>query len=54
MELKRKSILEDRTAFEKAGYRLPGFDHEQVLANTESRPEWVHFGAGNKIGRAHV
>lgn len=47
MELKRKSILEDRTAFEKAGYRLPGFDHEQVLANTESRPEWVHFGAGN-------
>ncbi len=47
MELSRKSIIEDRAAFEAAGYSLPEFDHAAVLDNTVSRPEWVHFGAGN-------
>ena len=47
MELTRKSINEDRDAFEKAGYRLPSFDYDAVKKNTDARPEWVHFGAGN-------
>ncbi|MCR5674228.1 MAG: mannitol dehydrogenase family protein [Lachnospiraceae bacterium] len=47
MELTRKSIKEDRAAFEAAGYRLPAFDFNAVKKNTDERPEWVHFGAGN-------
>ncbi|MCR4763254.1 MAG: mannitol dehydrogenase family protein [Lachnospiraceae bacterium] len=47
MKLTRASITNDRAAFEAAGYRLPAFDYDAVRANTESRPEWVHFGAGN-------
>ena len=47
MELTRKSINEDRAAFEKAGYWLPSFDYDAIKKNTDARPEWVHFGAGN-------
>ncbi|MCR5092935.1 MAG: mannitol dehydrogenase family protein [Lachnospiraceae bacterium] len=47
MELTRKSISEDRAAFESAGYALPVFDYDSVKKNTDVRPEWVHFGAGN-------
>ena len=39
--------LQDRTAWEKAGYKLPGFDREAVRINTMEHPFWVHFGAGN-------
>ena len=47
MELTRASLVSDRAAFEAAGYRLPTFDYDAVKANTDERPEWVHFGAGN-------
>ena len=47
MELTRRSITKDRAAFEAAGYRLPTFDYYAVKKNTDERPEWVHFGAGN-------
>ena len=47
MELTRASLGSDRAAFEAAGYRLPTFDYDAVKANTDERPEWVHFGAGN-------
>ena len=47
MELTRASITNDRAAFEAAGYKLPAFDYDKVKANTDERPEWVHFGAGN-------
>lgn len=39
--------LQDRTAWEKAGYRLPQFDREAVTAATKENPFWIHFGAGN-------
>lgn len=29
------------------GYKLFSYDHDQILKNTEKRPVWVHFGAGN-------
>ena len=34
-------------AWEKAGVRLPGFDWEEMCAETRRAPVWVHFGGGN-------
>lgn len=39
--------LKNRSAWEKAGYQLPAFDHEKVEAATKENPFWIHFGAGN-------
>lgn len=39
--------LKNRKIWEEKGFELPGFDREQVKKNTEERPAWVHFGAGN-------
>lgn len=39
--------LQDRPAWEKAGYKLPEFDREAVRKNTMENPFWIHFGAGN-------
>ncbi len=39
--------LKDRTAWEKAGVVLPGFDWKEMCQATEKAPVWVHFGAGN-------
>ncbi|EJW93771.1 fructuronate reductase, partial [gut metagenome] len=30
-----------------AGYRLPKFDREAMIAKTKANPVWIHFGAGN-------
>lgn len=38
-ELKNKDLWK--------GYKLFSFDHDKVAKNTEERPVWVHFGAGN-------
>ncbi len=47
MKLTLEGIKKDRDAFLAAGYRLPAFDYSQVAENTEKRPVWIHFGAGN-------
>ena len=47
MELTLNGIMNDRQAFEAAGYRLPSFDYEKVSAKTKAEPTWIHFGAGN-------
>ncbi|MDE7284471.1 MAG: mannitol dehydrogenase family protein [Lachnospiraceae bacterium] len=39
--------LQDRTAWEAAGFALPRFDREKVVENTKENPFWIHFGAGN-------
>ena len=39
--------IQDRRAWEAAGYALPQFDREAVREKTLSSPEWIHFGAGN-------
>ena len=41
------SSLRNSAAWEKAGVRLPAFDHAAMCAETEENPTWVHFGAGN-------
>ena len=47
MKLTLEGIKKDRDAFLAAGYRLPAFDYSQVAENTQKRPVWIHFGAGN-------
>lgn len=47
MELTLEGLQQDRKAFEEAGYHLPDFDYGKIAANTNSRPVWIHFGAGN-------
>lgn len=47
LRLSRNSIQEEQTAWAAAGVELPQFPYEQVAKNTELRPEWIHFGAGN-------
>ncbi|WP_070042665.1 mannitol dehydrogenase family protein [Robinsoniella peoriensis] len=42
-----KDGLQDRAAWEKAGYKLPEFDRETVRNKTMENPFWIHFGAGN-------
>lgn len=39
--------LQDRQAWKDAGFSLPEFDREQMIARTKENPIWVHFGAGN-------
>ncbi len=46
MKLDQKG-LQNREAWETAGYRLPRFDRVCVAAATRENPFWVHFGAGN-------
>lgn len=46
MELSKVG-LQDRAAWESAGYRLPRFDREAVEKATRENPFWVHFGSGN-------
>jgi fructuronate reductase len=47
LRLTRNSIREEQAAWSAAGVELPQFDYDQVAENTELRPEWIHFGAGN-------
>lgn len=47
MKLTNTGILENREAWEAAGYSLPAFDVEVVKKTTYENPEWIHFGAGN-------
>lgn len=39
--------LKDRAAWEAAGYALPQYDREAMIAETKAAPTWLHFGAGN-------
>lgn len=42
-----KEGLNDRIQWEQAGYALPRFDREKMIAATKENPFWIHFGAGN-------
>ncbi len=39
--------LQDKAAWEAAGYALPQYDRAAVIEATKANPEWIHFGAGN-------
>ena len=46
MELSAKG-LQNKEQWEAAGYKLPQYDREAVMAATKENPFWIHFGAGN-------
>ena len=39
--------LKTREEWENAGVALPKFDWKQMCEETEKKPVWLHFGAGN-------
>lgn len=39
--------LKDSVTWERAGFKLPKFNIEEVRENTKKAPNWIHFGAGN-------
>ncbi len=39
--------LQNREAWQKAGYSLPEFNRASVEQETKKHPRWIHFGAGN-------
>ena len=39
--------LKNAEAWEKAGYSLPKYDRDAMIAATRENPFWIHFGAGN-------
>ena len=43
MKLNNKG-LENKNAWEAAGYALPQYDREAVAARTKQNPFWIHFG----------
>ncbi|MCI5650579.1 MAG: mannitol dehydrogenase family protein [Fusicatenibacter sp.] len=48
MELKLNNAgLADAKAWADAGYAIPAYDREAMVARTKENPYWVHFGAGN-------
>lgn len=46
MKLNRDSI-KDAAAWNAIGISVPGYNVEEVAANTVKSPVWVHFGVGN-------
>ncbi|MFW6306254.1 MAG: mannitol dehydrogenase family protein [Bacillota bacterium] len=39
--------LKDEEQWNSAGIKLPEFDYDEISSNTDQKPTWVHFGAGN-------
>lgn len=42
-----RSLFAHRQAWQEAGIDVPDFDRAEILSETEKKPAWVHFGAGN-------
>lgn len=47
MKLSRRSIVQNKSEWEKLGYTLPEYNIDEMLKKTSENPIWVHFGAGN-------
>ncbi len=54
MKLTNESLVNDRAAWEAAGYHVPGFDRGAVTARTRQYPVWVHIGGGNLFRAFHA
>lgn len=39
--------LKDNHDWERAGFKLPKYNIEQIREDTKKSPNWIHFGAGN-------
>ena len=53
MLILNEKSLQDREAWESAGFVLPKFDRSGISERTFNEPKWLHFGAGN-IYRAFI
>jgi len=42
-----KRELKDYSLWQKANIKVPKFDVDEMASKTNSKPTWVHFGAGN-------
>ncbi len=49
----QKEELINKEQWQEAGIELPSYDYQKLVNNTNNKPEWVHFGAGN-IFRAFI
>lgn len=49
-----KEGLKKRIEWEAKGYKLPQYNHEQMVVKTKENPFWVHFGAGNLFRAFHA
>ena len=47
MQLNEQGLIKERALWEAAGYKLPEFDHAEMVKRTKEKPFWLHFGAGN-------
>ena len=47
MKLSRRSIVQNKSEWEKLGYTLPEYNIDEMIKKTSENPIWVHFGAGN-------
>lgn len=43
-----------KKAFAQAGIKVPEYDQDQVIEETEEKPIWVHFGGGNLFRCFHA
>ncbi len=39
--------IKDRLTWESKDYKLPNYDRQRIITNTQENPNWIHFGAGN-------
>lgn len=47
MLLNNEGITKDKEGYLSRGYKLPDYDRDVIIKNTDEAPEWIHFGAGN-------
>ena len=52
MKLNKESLKIDN--WSNKGYELPKFDIDEIVANTQNNPVWVHFGGGNLFRAYHA
>ncbi|HZJ86760.1 MAG TPA: mannitol dehydrogenase family protein, partial [Erysipelothrix sp.] len=52
MKLTHNNVWNDNEAWREKNVKLPKFNYQRVKQNTQEKPQWVHFGAGN-IFRAY-
>lgn len=46
LKLNNEGILL-KEEWEEQGFKLPDFNREEVIRDTQENPTWIHFGAGN-------
>lgn len=48
------NYINNRSDFEKAGIKVPTYDHEKITLNGLKHPRWIHFGGGNLFRGFHA